>query len=297
MALKKKKKELEDFIPYNPYTRKVQTNVNKKDIVTSSKKETISPTKKVTTNINPFQRNQIYLPNYEERNPFPQPKQITKATSKQINPFEIILKTGADIGNTVVKTGENFAINIGKAVADTGEIIGDTITFVGGHGINNIRSRLGLIDDEEYRKNRDAIDIQIGRNQTKELMENIGLTKDKLEEIDKGALIKHDTLDRALKTGANMSVSAAKGAAKTVENWYDTLNNWDSRINDGLAHSLGIISDEEYKRRREKVRQNIAVNGVDEGMKALGWDEEMWNQFEDGSLSKRENLLEEWYLH
>lgn len=291
MALKKKKKELEDFIPYNPYTRKVQTNVNKKDIVTSSKKETISPTKKVTTNINPFQRNQRYLPNYEERNPFPQPKQITKATSKQINPFEIILKTGANVGNNIGKTIGNIGINIGKTFLKGNEITADAITFIGGHGINNIRSRLGFIDDDEYRKNRDAIDIEIGRNKTKELMDNIGLTSDKMEKLDKGALIKHDTLDRALKTGANMSVSAAKGAAKTVEGWYDTLNDWDSRINDGLAHSLGIISDEEYKRRREKVRQNIAVNGVDEGMKALGWDEEMWNQFEDGSLSKRDNML------
>lgn len=226
-----------------------------------------------------------------------QEEQQKKEEKKKNTSFFAPLNDGfqfKDIGSLIGNTGKtvaNVGINVGKTVAKVGEVADDTITFAAGHGINNIRSRLGFIDDDEYRRNRDAIDIEIGRNKTKELMDNIGLNSDTMEKLDEGSLIKHDTLDCALKTGANMSVSAAQGAAKTVEGWYDTLSDWDSRINDGLAHNLGIISDEEYNRRREKVRQNIAVNGVEEGMKALGWDEQMWNQFEDGSFSKRDNML------
>ncbi len=201
------------------------------------------------------------------------------------------LKDIGTLSKNVLKTGSNLAINAGTYAAKAVEIADDALTFTTGHGINNIKSRLGLIDADEYRKNRDAIDIEIGRNKTKELMDSIGLTSNKLEKLDEGSLIKHNTFDNILKTAANMSVSTTKGAAKTIEGWYDTLNDWDSRINDGLAHNLGIISDEEYKRRREKVKQNIAVDSVEEGMKALGWDEQMWNQFEDGSFSKRNNML------
>lgn len=226
-----------------------------------------------------------------------QEEQQKKEEKKKNTSFFAPLNDGfqfKDIGSLIGNTGKtvaNLGINVGKTFVKGTEAAADTITFAAGHGINNIRSRLGFIDDDEYKRNRDAIDIEIGRNKTKELMEDIGLTSDKMEKLDEGSLIKHDTLDRALKTGANMSVSAAQGAAKTVEGWYDTLSDWDSRINDGLAHNLGVISDEEYNKRREKVRQKIAVNGVEEGMKALGWDEEMWNQFEDGSFSKRDNML------
>ncbi len=48
-------------------------------------------------------------------------------------------------------------------------------------------------------------------------------------------------------------VDLSKGAVGTMENWYETLREWDYEVNDKLAHKLGIIDDDELEKRKQQM--------------------------------------------
>lgn len=58
---------------------------------------------------------------------------------------------------------------------------------------------------------------------------------------------------KALVSGAVGLTDLSKGAVGTMENWYETLREWDYEVNDKLARKLGIIDDEELEKRKQQM--------------------------------------------
>jgi hypothetical protein len=99
-----------------------------------------------------------------------------------------------------------------------------------------------------------------------------------------------DITKTVLKTGGNVATNLAHGAVKGLENFYDFTENASSNINTRLNEFLGIQTKEEAANERAKAQEIIKRDLTTEAENALGWDEELRQQWEKGSLVKRDNL-------
>ena len=98
------------------------------------------------------------------------------------------------------------------------------------------------------------------------------------------------TLGKIGKTAGNIATNMAVGTLRASESFLDWSTDMSNKVNDGLAHKLGILTDEEYENTRKNTREFISRNLVDEGLAKLGWDEEMYEKWEKDSYVKRDNL-------
>lgn len=108
-------------------------------------------------------------------------------------------------------------------------------------------------------------------------------------EDDLGLNKKLHILPAILKTGGNIATNVATGTGRALENFYDFTLNASTAVNTGLEELLGM-SKESVKKERENAQNIIKRNLVNEGLEKLGWDEEMYKQWEKDSLVKRDNL-------
>lgn len=98
------------------------------------------------------------------------------------------------------------------------------------------------------------------------------------------------TLENVGKGLINLPMNAAIGTAKTIEFMSDLSVDMGSRLKNWAAVKTGLRTEEEAQKSREKTREYIKRDIVDEGLKALGWDDKMWKQMEDNSLVTRDNI-------
>ncbi|MBP3463679.1 MAG: hypothetical protein J6K45_04275 [Clostridia bacterium] len=101
---------------------------------------------------------------------------------------------------------------------------------------------------------------------------------------------KLDLTRTVLKTGGNLATKMTKGAAKSLEKFYDFSLNASSNINSRLEESLGIISKDEAEKERKSAQDIIKRNLVNDGLEKIGWNEETLNQWEKGSIIKNNNI-------
>ncbi len=103
---------------------------------------------------------------------------------------------------------------------------------------------------------------------------------------------------RNLKTAGNIMTQMGHGAARSVEGVLDFANAISNSINNPLEQKakvgLGLRTEEEaLKERQEAERQQSnwdARNLTDEALQKLGWNEDLYKQWENGSLVRRDNM-------
>lgn len=83
---------------------------------------------------------------------------------------------------------------------------------------------------------------------------------------------------------------ALKGASQKLEGAYDTMYDLSSKINEGLLNKTGVISDEEYNKRREQARNYVADNKTENFYNRYNLNDTL-EKGEKHSLVKRDNLL------
>ena len=86
--------------------------------------------------------------------------------------------------------------------------------------------------------------------------------------------------NQVIKKGLNSAAVAipqlAKGVIKTGENWYDTLQTADFLVNEGAARKLGITSEEDYQKKKQKLENKVKDDWTGNLWKyGLGWDEDV----------------------
>lgn len=83
---------------------------------------------------------------------------------------------------------------------------------------------------------------------------------------------------------------ALKGASQKLEGAYNTMYDLSSKINEGLLNKTGVISDEEYNKRREQARNYVADNKTENFYNKYNLNDTL-EKGEKHSLVKRDNLL------
>ena len=123
--------------------------------------------------------------------------------------------------------------------------------------MQNYANRTGSYDTKDY-----ARDVYgIGKKST---LEKAGKTAKDIITNPKKAL---NSIPVAL-------ADVSKGAIGTMENWWETLREWDYEINDKLQNKLGLISDEELKNRRYQMEEDKKYDFTENLWRNLGWDEQ-----------------------
>lgn len=100
-----------------------------------------------------------------------------------------------------------------------------------------------------------------------------------------------------LKTVGNIATNMGKGAIKNIESVLDFANVVSNRINNPLEQKakvgLGLRTEEEAQKEREEAERQqaewAARNLTQEALNKVGWNEDVQNQWEDGSLVKESN--------
>ena len=93
-----------------------------------------------------------------------------------------------------------------------------------------------------------------------------------------------------LKTIGNTATNMAHGTGKAVENFYDFTLNASNNVNTALEEKLGIKTKEEAQKSRKQAQDIIKRDLTTEAENALGWTDELRNEWEKGSLVKRDNI-------
>lgn len=101
---------------------------------------------------------------------------------------------------------------------------------------------------------------------------------------------RNDVAKKAANSAAVGSSQVAKGTVKTLENWYDTLNQWDFAVNEGAARKLGITSEEEYQKKKQDLENKVKQDWTGDLWKyGFGWDEDNENFLKQNSYVTGEN--------
>lgn len=115
---------------------------------------------------------------------------------------------------------------------------------------------------------------------------------------DAANTIENSRIYKGLKTAGNTATNMGYGALKQgVEGTLDFAQSISDWINNSAEEkakvALGMRTADEARREREEAeRQQSEWTGkslTDEGLKKAGWNEDLWNQWEDGSAVRRDN--------
>ena len=141
---------------------------------------------------------------------------------------------------------------------------------------------------KSYKKNKN--DLKQGKVTKQELKDQaiVGLANS----------IENSPQYKNLKTTGNIMTQMGHGAARSVEGVLDFANAISNSINNPLEQKakvgLGLRTEEEaQKERQEAERQQSnwdARNLTDEALQKLGWNEDLYKQWENGSLVRRDNM-------
>ena len=141
---------------------------------------------------------------------------------------------------------------------------------------------------KSYKKNKN--DLKQGKVTKQELKDKaiVGLANS----------IENSPQYKNLKTTGNIMTQMGHGAARSVEGVLDFANAISNSINNPLEQKakvgLGLRTEEEaQKERQEAERQQSnwdARNLTDEALQKLGWNEDLYKQWESGSSVRRDNM-------
>lgn len=93
-----------------------------------------------------------------------------------------------------------------------------------------------------------------------------------------------------LKTIGNTATNVVHGAGKALENFYDFSLNASSNVNTRLNEMTGIQTKREAEIERKNAQNIIKKDLTTELENKIGWDDDLRNEWEKGSLVKRDNL-------
>ena len=93
-----------------------------------------------------------------------------------------------------------------------------------------------------------------------------------------------------LKTIGNTATNVVHGAGKSLENFYDFSLNASSNVNTRLNEMTGIQTKREAEIERKNAQSIIKKDLTTELENKIGWNDDLRNEWEKGSLVKRDNL-------
>ena len=96
-----------------------------------------------------------------------------------------------------------------------------------------------------------------------------------------------ETIGKTIGTGSALLTRGGLGA---LEKFHEFSLNASSNINTFLAEKLGIYTKEQAEKERKSAQELIKRSLKNEAMKKIGWNEDLWQEMEKGSLIKRDNI-------
>lgn len=171
---------------------------------------------------------------------------------------------------------------------------------------NNIFTQKNLLNNNKtsnFKEKKDSLNSlksieELSNNQ----LINIAKMRDEVENTDKHTKEAINMLESSKKVDdkkarkevlsqfAVTPLLALKGASQKLEGAYDTMYDLSSKINEGLLNKTGVISDEEYNKRREQARNYVADNKTENFYNKYNLNDTL-EKGEKHSLVKRDNLL------
>ena len=171
---------------------------------------------------------------------------------------------------------------------------------------NNIFMQKNLLNNNKTSNFKEKKDSLNGLKPIEELnnnqLINIAKMRDEVENTDKHTKDAINMLESSKKVDdkkarkevlsqfAVTPLLALKGASQKLEGAYDTMYDLSSKINEGLLNKTGVISDEEYNKRREQARNYVADNKTENFYNKYNLNDTL-EKGEKHSLVKRDNLL------
>ena len=171
---------------------------------------------------------------------------------------------------------------------------------------NNIFTQKNLLNNNKTSNFKEKKDSLNGLKPIEELnnnqLINIAKMRDEVENTDKHTKDAINMLESSKKVDdkkarkevlsqfAVTPLLALKGASQKLEGAYDTMYDLSSKINEGLLNKTGVISDEEYNKRREQARNYVADNKTENFYNKYNLNDTL-EKGEKHSLVKRDNLL------
>lgn len=171
---------------------------------------------------------------------------------------------------------------------------------------NNIFTQKNLLNNNKTSNFKEKKDSLNGLKPIEELnnnqLINIAKMRDEVENTDKHTKDAINMLESSKKVDdkkarkevlsqfAVTPLLALKGASQKLEGAYDTMYDLSSKINEGLLNKTGVISDEEYNKRREQARNYVADNKTENFYNKYNLNDTL-EKGEKHSLIKRDNLL------
>ena len=96
-----------------------------------------------------------------------------------------------------------------------------------------------------------------------------------------------ETIGKTIGTGSALLTRGGLGA---LEKFHEFSLNASSNINSFLGEKLGIYTKEEAEKERKSAQELIKRSLKNEAMEKIGWNEDLWQEMERGSLVKRDNI-------
>lgn len=171
---------------------------------------------------------------------------------------------------------------------------------------NNIFTQKNLLNNNKTSNFKEKKDSLNGLKPIEELSNNqlinIAKMRDEVENTDKNTKEAINMLESSKKVDdkkarkevlsqfAVTPLLALKGASQKLEGAYDTMYDLSSKINEGLLNKIGVISDEEYNKRREQARNYVADNKTENFYNKYNLNDTL-EKGEQHSIVKRDNLL------
>ena len=171
---------------------------------------------------------------------------------------------------------------------------------------NNIFMQKNLLNNNKTSNFKEKKDSLNGLKPIEELnnnqLINIAKMRDEVENTDKHTKDAINMLESSKKVDdkkarkevlsqfAVTPLLALKGASQKLEGAYNTMYDLSSKINEGLLNKTGVISDEEYNKRREQARNYVADNKTENFYNKYNLNDTL-EKGEKHSLVKRDNLL------
>lgn len=148
------------------------------------------------------------------------------------------------------------------------------------------KAQLSISNDGQLTTNNSSNNINTKKQSHLDLLDDgwqFGdLTKMFLGEAKQG-------LDNFTKTTLNTGANIAYGTAQGLEKTHDTLSDISSKVNLGLEKLVGLKSQKEYDEARQRERERIAKNYVNDFVNESGLSK-TWDKLEEGSVITRDNL-------
>ena len=96
-----------------------------------------------------------------------------------------------------------------------------------------------------------------------------------------------ETIGKTIGTGSALLTRGGLGA---LEKFHEFSLNASSNINTFLGEKLGIYTKEQAEKERKSAQELIKRSLKNEAMEKIGWNEDLWQEMEKGSLVKRDNI-------